>query len=69
MTSVAYNLDAIRETFPTWAVFRSDTGVYYGTRRGEWLTNAQIAAGLEQTVAAEALPDFIALLRWQEDRR
>ncbi|MFD8533050.1 hypothetical protein ACFV0L_37130 [Streptosporangium canum] len=69
MTSVTCDLDTLRTTFPAWAVFRSDAGVFYGTRRGETLTNSQVEAGLLQTVCADDLSTFIVLLREQDARR
>ncbi|MBB4939027.1 hypothetical protein FHR32_003332 [Streptosporangium album] len=29
MTTTGYDLDALRVTFPRWAIFRSDAGAFY----------------------------------------
>ncbi|WP_433517537.1 hypothetical protein ACQP2T_19570 [Nonomuraea sp. CA-143628] len=60
-----YDLDALRATFPTWSFFRSDAGVFYATRRGVQLRNADIDKGLRQTVSADDMDTFVALLRDQ----
>jgi hypothetical protein len=59
MTVPDYDLDALRVMFPGWAFFRSDAGAFYATRRGTPLRNAQIDAGLDQTVSAD---DFVTLM-------
>ncbi|WP_432867376.1 hypothetical protein [Microbispora rosea] len=69
MATVGYDLDKVRNTFPAWAVFRSDAGSFYATRRGERLSSEQLTAGLEQTICADDLPSFVSLLRQQESRR
>ncbi|MEV0969471.1 hypothetical protein [Microtetraspora glauca] len=69
MPTVGYDLDEVRDRFPAWVLFRSDAGAFYATRRGERLSSKQIGAGLQQTVCADDLPVFLALLRDQEARR
>jgi hypothetical protein len=69
MATAGYDLDDVRDTFPAWAVFRSDAGAFYATRRGERLSFEQIKAGQQQTVCADGLPAFVDLLREQEARR
>jgi hypothetical protein len=69
MTPVTYDLDALRAVFPDWSVFRSDAGAFYATRRGETLTDQQIDAGLQRTICADDLADFVQLLQVQEDLR
>ncbi|GGL27123.1 hypothetical protein [Planomonospora parontospora] len=69
MTPVTYDLDAIRTVFPSWSVFRSDAGAFYATRRGETLTDQQIDAGLQRTVCADGLANFVRLLQEQEGLR
>ncbi|MEV1240949.1 hypothetical protein ACIBO2_46935 [Nonomuraea sp. NPDC050022] len=60
-----YDLDALRATFPAWSFFRSDAGAFYATRRGVQLRNADIDRGLRQTVSADDMDTFVALLRDQ----
>jgi hypothetical protein len=69
MTTMGYDLDAIRVTFPRWAIFRSDGGAFYATRRGGALSVNEIRDGLQQTVCAEDLGGFIAVLQEQDIRR
>lgn len=49
--------DALKEAleleFPDWAIWRSSSGVWYATRRGSPLTDAEMFAGLHHTVFAE----------------
>ena len=68
MTSHGYDLDALRVTFPAWSFFRSDAGVFYATRRGAKLCSDQIDAGLQQTVSADDVATFVALLHDQQVR-
>jgi hypothetical protein len=68
MTSPGYDLDALRVTFPAWSFFRSDAGVFYATRRGVRLCDTQIDAGLQQTVSADDVATFVALLHDQQVR-
>ncbi|MEV0625804.1 hypothetical protein ACI2LC_11945 [Nonomuraea wenchangensis] len=59
------DFDAVRATFPGWVCFRSDAGVFYGTRRGVRLSNRAIDLGLQQTVCADDLATFIERLHEQ----
>ncbi|MEU8251768.1 hypothetical protein [Nonomuraea sp. NPDC048916] len=68
MSTPIYDLDALRVTFPDWSFFRSDAGVFYATRRGVRLRNAEIDAGLQQTVSADDVATFVALLQEQRAR-
>ncbi|MEV1245705.1 hypothetical protein AB0L53_12040 [Nonomuraea sp. NPDC052129] len=68
MSTPTYDLDALRVTFPGWSFFRSDAGVFYATRRGVRLRNAEIDAGLQQTVSADDMATFVALLQEQRAR-
>ncbi|QFY13169.1 hypothetical protein GBF35_47295 [Nonomuraea phyllanthi] len=61
----AYDLDALRAAFPAWSLFRSDAGVFYATRRGVQLGNADIDKGLRQTVCADDVTAFLSLLEEQ----
>ncbi|MFC5818167.1 hypothetical protein [Nonomuraea harbinensis] len=65
MTPPPYDLDILRAAFPAWSIFRSDAGVFYGTRRGVHLRNADIDQGLRQTVSAEDAYTFVSLLQEQ----
>ncbi|WP_228010664.1 hypothetical protein [Nonomuraea phyllanthi] len=58
-------LDALRVAFPAWSVFRSDAGVFYATRRGVRLRDADIDKGLRQTVCADDATAFLSLLEDQ----
>ncbi|MEZ0071472.1 hypothetical protein [Planotetraspora sp. GP83] len=58
-------LDELRAEFPAWAVFRSDEGTFYATRRGVILTSEQLNSGSHKTVVAEDLPTLVELLREQ----
>ncbi|WP_285704433.1 hypothetical protein [Microtetraspora sp. NBRC 16547] len=69
MSTVGCDLDEVRDRFPAWVFFRSDAGAFYATRRGERLSFEEIGTGLQQTVCADELPAFLALLRAQEARR
>ncbi|MEV6150605.1 hypothetical protein AB0L53_09715 [Nonomuraea sp. NPDC052129] len=68
MATLGYDLDALRATFPGWSFFRSDAGVFYATRRGVQLRTAEIDAGLQQTVSADDVATFVALLHDQHTR-
>ena len=68
MAIPGYDLDALRATFPGWSFFCSDAGVFYATRSGVQLRNAQIDGGLQQTVSAEDVGTFVALLQEQQAR-
>ncbi|GAA4092345.1 hypothetical protein GCM10022248_73420 [Nonomuraea soli] len=59
------DLDSLRSAFPDWSIFRSDTGAFYGTRRGTPLTMAEIDAGLCQTVGADNIDAFVKQLEAQ----
>ncbi|MFF0771512.1 hypothetical protein ACFYUK_21685 [Nonomuraea wenchangensis] len=63
-----HHLSDLRASFPDWAFFRSDTGAFYATRRGVVLTDAEIDAGLQQTVSADDEATFVALLHEQHVR-
>jgi hypothetical protein len=66
MSSVGTNLMAgLRAAYPDWTVWSSSTGCCYATRRRR-LTNAEIAAGLAQTVDADDATELAARLRTQE---
>ncbi|WP_091097588.1 hypothetical protein [Nonomuraea pusilla] len=65
MATGGYDLDAVRATFPGWVCFRSDAGVFYGTRRGVRLSNRAIDLGLQQTVCADDLATFVERLHEQ----
>ncbi|MFD8528610.1 hypothetical protein ACFV0L_14465 [Streptosporangium canum] len=69
MTTTGYDLDALRVTFPRWAIFRSDAGAFYATRRGVALSAAEISAGVQQTVCADDLDGLVAVLQEQDIRR
>jgi hypothetical protein len=69
MTTLGYDLDAIRVTFPRWAIFCSDGGAFYATRREGALSLDEIRDGLQQTVCADDLGGFIAVLQEQDTRR
>ncbi|MFI7125714.1 hypothetical protein ACIBQ1_08470 [Nonomuraea sp. NPDC050153] len=58
-------LNALRAAFPAWSLFRSDAGVFYATRRGVHLRNADIDKGLRQTVSADDVTTFVSLLEDQ----
>ncbi|MGN9786906.1 hypothetical protein ACTMTF_36170 [Nonomuraea sp. ZG12] len=60
-----YDLDVLRAAFPAWALFRSDAGVFYATRRGVHLRDADIDKGLRQTVSADDAEIFVSLLQDQ----
>ncbi|MET7459576.1 hypothetical protein [Nonomuraea sp. NPDC005501] len=62
------DLDALRATFPGWSFFRSDAGALYATRRGTPLRNAEIDAGLDQTVSADDYVTLVTLLQAQQVR-
>ncbi len=66
MATTSDDLDTLRDNLPGWALFRSDAGVFYATRRGTRLSEADIEAGLEMTVSAEDLGTFVSLLRKQQ---
>jgi hypothetical protein len=51
----------------TWLLWRSDTGARYATRCGKHLTEDQIRAGCEMTVAADSIEELTHLLRAQPD--
>jgi hypothetical protein len=68
MATLDYDVDALRTTFPGWSFFRSDAGVFYATRRGVQLRTAEIDAGLQQTVSADDVATFVALLHDQHVR-
>ncbi|MFD1934878.1 MULTISPECIES: hypothetical protein [Nonomuraea] len=61
-----HGLDLLRQEFPAWAIFLSDGGALYATRRGVSLTGAQIYKGIHQTVAADDTETLARLLRKQE---
>lgn len=63
------DLDVLRATFPGWSFFRSDAGALYATRRGVPLRNAEIDAGLDQTVSADDCVTLVALLQAQQVRQ
>jgi hypothetical protein len=63
-----YDLGALRASFPGWSFFRSDAGTFYATRRGVRLNDAEIQAGLQQTVSADDVATFEALLHEQHLR-
>ncbi|MEU4229645.1 hypothetical protein AB0F17_35565 [Nonomuraea sp. NPDC026600] len=42
--------------------------MFYATRRGVRLRNAEIDAGLQQTVSADDMASFVALLQEQQVR-
>ncbi|MGP3921554.1 hypothetical protein [Nonomuraea sp. 10N515B] len=65
MVRPSYDLDVLRAAFPAWSVFRSDAGVFYATRRGVRLRDADIDKGLRQTVSAEDAETFVSLLHDQ----
>jgi len=65
MTPPPYDLDILRAAFPAWSIFRSDAGVFYGTRRGVQLRDADIDQGLQQTVSADDAYAFVSLLEEQ----
>lgn len=69
MTTTGYDLDALRVKFPHWAIFCSNGGAFYATRRGVILSAAEINAGIEQTVGADDLDGLVAALQEQETRR
>ncbi|MEU8251055.1 hypothetical protein [Nonomuraea sp. NPDC048916] len=69
MSAPGYDLDVLRAMFPGWSFFCSDTGVFYATRRGVRLRNTEIDAGLHQTVSADDVGTFVALLQDQQIRR
>ncbi|MER5424082.1 hypothetical protein [Streptosporangium roseum] len=69
MTTTGYDLDALRVTFPRWAIFSSDAGAFYATRRGVALSAAEISAGIQQTVCADDLDGLVAVLQEQDIRR
>ncbi|MFC7592488.1 hypothetical protein ACFQYP_58780 [Nonomuraea antimicrobica] len=60
-----YDLDVLRAAFPAWVLFCSDAGVFYATRRGVHLREADIDKGLQQTVSADDAEAFVSLLRDQ----
>ncbi|GIH69041.1 hypothetical protein [Sphaerimonospora thailandensis] len=64
-SSLDAQLDEVRATFPAWAMFRSDEGAYYATRRGVILSGEQLKMGMHRTVAAEDLPTLVELLHEQ----
>ncbi|MFI6705972.1 hypothetical protein ACIBF7_06070 [Nonomuraea sp. NPDC050478] len=66
--TTGYDLSALRASFPGWAFFRSDTGAFYATRRGVQLNDAELGAGLQQTVSADDADTFVALLHEQRLR-
>jgi hypothetical protein len=65
MAMPSYDLDILREAFPAWSLFCSDAGVFYATRRGVHLRDADIDKGLRQTVSADDAENFVSLLRDQ----
>jgi len=69
MAAANESIDQVQDAFPSWAVFRSDAGSFYATRRGERLSFEEIGTGLQQTVCADDLQEFLSLLREQEARR
>ena len=60
-----HDLDVLRAAFPAWALFCSDAGVFYATRRGVHLRDADIDKGLRQTVVANDAEVFVSLLQHQ----
>ncbi|MEV0628203.1 hypothetical protein ACI2LC_34870 [Nonomuraea wenchangensis] len=60
-----YDLDVLRAAFPAWSLFRSDAGVFYATRRGVHLRDADVDKGLRQTVSANDAEVFVSLLQDQ----
>lgn len=54
---------------PRWAIFRSDAGAFYATRRGVALSAAEISAGIQQTVCADDLGGLVGVLQEQDIRR
>ncbi|MGI5273341.1 hypothetical protein ACQEUU_29630 [Nonomuraea sp. CA-218870] len=65
MSARGYDLDILRAAFPAWSLFCSDAGVFYATRRGVHLRDADIDKGLWQTVSADDAEVFVSLLRDQ----
>ncbi|TXK35130.1 hypothetical protein [Nonomuraea sp. C10] len=63
-----HDLSTLRASFPGWSFFRSDTGAFYATRRGVQLNDAELDAGLQQTVSADDADTFVALLHEQHLR-
>ncbi|MCA2182980.1 hypothetical protein LDL08_43170 [Nonomuraea glycinis] len=69
-----YDLGALRASFPGWSLFQSDAGTFYATRCDVRLNDAEIKAGLQQTVSADDVATFEALLHeqslkgWRRDR-
>ncbi|MFG1618893.1 hypothetical protein ACGFI3_39595 [Nonomuraea wenchangensis] len=60
-----YDIETLRAAFPAWALFRSDAGVFYATRRGVRLRDADVDKGLLQTVSADDAEVFVSLLQDQ----
>jgi hypothetical protein len=65
MAMPSYDLDVLRAAFPAWSLFCSDAGVFYATRRGIHLRDADIDQGLRQTVSADDAEVFVSLLQDQ----
>ncbi|GAA0940974.1 hypothetical protein [Nonomuraea longicatena] len=65
MSTRGYDLGILRAAFPAWSLFCSDAGVFYATRRGVHLRDADIDKGLRQTVSADDAEVFVSLLRDQ----
>ncbi|MCF6467597.1 hypothetical protein FAF44_04105 [Nonomuraea sp. MG754425] len=66
MTTLGYDVDALRTAFPNWSFFFSDEGVLYATRRGVRLEDSEILKGLHQTVSANDVETVVDLLQDQE---
>ncbi|MGW0807147.1 hypothetical protein [Nonomuraea sp. NPDC002799] len=66
MTTLSYDVETLQATFPGWSFFRSDEAVFYATRRGVRLREADIHLGLHQTVTAYDLGALTELLQHQE---
>ncbi|MET8861524.1 hypothetical protein ABZW11_01075 [Nonomuraea sp. NPDC004580] len=67
MATLPCDLDDLRAAFPGWSLFRSDTGAFYGTRRGVRLRDADIDEGFQQTVGADDVESFVSLLQAQNE--
>jgi hypothetical protein len=65
MATISDGLDTFRVRFPGWSFFRSDAGAYYATRLGGQLGDADVDAGLRQTVDADDMDTFLTALEEQ----
>ncbi|MEU6713812.1 hypothetical protein ABZ897_20250 [Nonomuraea sp. NPDC046802] len=66
MTTLGDDVEALRTTYPGWSIFCSDEGVFYATRRGVRLREADIHRGLHQTVCTYDLATLAQLLQRQD---